>query len=76
MVSEVRKRSGEDTPHKRDGNGDDEGERQRCRDLDRCAIAVGSFVHPHHADEDWKGIWNRLNKAKTLEISDSFDWLE
>ncbi len=32
--------------------------------------------NPHHAAEDWKGIWNRLNKAKTFEISDSFDWLE
>ena len=26
--------------------------------------------------EDWKGIWNRLNKAKTLELTDKFTWVE
>lgn len=29
-----------------------------------------------HSEEDWKGIWNRLSKAKTLELTDSFTWLE
>ncbi len=26
--------------------------------------------------EDWKGIWNRLSKAKTFEMADDFSWME
>lgn len=29
-----------------------------------------------HISDDWKGIWNRLNKAKTLELTENFEWLE
>jgi hypothetical protein len=32
--------------------------------------------HERQIGEDWKGIWNRLEKAKTLEFSDSLTWLE
>lgn len=30
----------------------------------------------HQTDEDWKGIWNRLNKAKTFEVSTDLSVLE
>lgn len=36
------------------------------------------LIHRNSSEnsEEWKGIWNRLEKAKTLELTDNFNWVE
>lgn len=43
---------------------------QEMREFDQAGYDVILLERPHHSsEEEWLGIWNRLNKAKTLDLN-------